>query len=276
MRRIWPNATGHNSFMSLYLMHTYIYWRHYRLCIINVNKKLMKQKIRDHLRSYYTHPRCLLHYLFFIERCSSSKYIFQKKPDVLLALSKNSVGLTCLESRQVTPFDLNPIFRSFKYVCYKYCHVIDYRRGLDGGSIASRIYGTIILVNTNNYDILTELRTPRITSRCLVAAFKIGRFYSSGFQHYPRASATSFSCLTTATLNWLDRFNNWTTIPRYYSRDTNRTENVSSIIACSLVSGETKYPESCSLSTSVYRAVTWQWVYTSVFRFELLSHRTEF
>jgi hypothetical protein len=48
-----------------------------------------------------------------------------------------------------------------------------------------------------------------------------------------------------------------------------RTENVSSFIACSLISGETTCPQSCSLATaivlsSVYTAVIWQWVYGGV------------
>jgi hypothetical protein len=50
-----------------------------------------------------------------------------------------------------------------------------------------------------------------------------------------------------------------------YSPGTDRTENISSIIACSLVAGET-CPQSCSLAKSVvlspvYTAVTRQWVY---------------
>jgi hypothetical protein len=51
------------------------------------------------------------------------------------------------------------------------------------------------------------------------------------------------------------------------SPDTECTENVSSIIAYSLVAVET-CPQSCSLATAVvlspvYIAVTWQWVYMS-------------
>jgi hypothetical protein len=50
-----------------------------------------------------------------------------------------------------------------------------------------------------------------------------------------------------------------------YSPGTDRTENVSSIIACPVVGGETTCPQSCSLGTvvvlsPVYTAVTWQWV----------------
>jgi hypothetical protein len=55
---------------------------------------------------------------------------------------------------------------------------------------------------------------------------------------------------------------------RSYSPGTNHTEDSSSIIACSLVAGETTCPESCSLATAVvlspvYTAVTWQLVYMS-------------
>jgi hypothetical protein len=53
-----------------------------------------------------------------------------------------------------------------------------------------------------------------------------------------------------------------------YSPGTDRTENASPIIACSLVAGETTFPQSCSQATvvvrsSIYTALTWQWVYTS-------------
>jgi hypothetical protein len=49
---------------------------------------------------------------------------------------------------------------------------------------------------------------------------------------------------------------------------TDRTENVSSIIACSLVAGETTCPQSCSIAMAivlspVYTAVTWQRVFMS-------------
>jgi hypothetical protein len=49
---------------------------------------------------------------------------------------------------------------------------------------------------------------------------------------------------------------------------TKGTEKFSSIITCSLVSGETTCPQSCSLATAVvlspiYTAVTWQWVFMS-------------
>jgi hypothetical protein len=55
--------------------------------------------------------------------------------------------------------------------------------------------------------------------------------------------------------------------PTLYSPGTNRTENASSIIACSLAAGET-CAQSCFLATAVvmspvYRVVTWQWVYKS-------------
>jgi hypothetical protein len=53
-----------------------------------------------------------------------------------------------------------------------------------------------------------------------------------------------------------------------YSPGTDRTENIFSIIACSLVAGEKAFPQRCSLATvivllPVYTAVTWQWVYLS-------------
>jgi hypothetical protein len=53
-----------------------------------------------------------------------------------------------------------------------------------------------------------------------------------------------------------------------YSPSTDRTENLSSIIACSLVAGETTCSQSCSLATAVvlspvYTAVAWQSVYMS-------------
>jgi hypothetical protein len=77
-----------------------------------------------------------------------------------------------------------------------YCHVVSGTR--EGVSIGKRIYRTLALVTTNNYDSLTELHTEYITvttahrvfsvftSRCLVAAFNGGRFPSSGFPHSPR------------------------------------------------------------------------------------------
>jgi hypothetical protein len=51
-----------------------------------------------------------------------------------------------------------------------------------------------------------------------------------------------------------------------YNLGTDRTENVSSIIACSIVAGATTCLQSCSLATAVilspvYTAVTWQWIY---------------
>jgi hypothetical protein len=53
-----------------------------------------------------------------------------------------------------------------------------------------------------------------------------------------------------------------------YSPETDRIEDVSSIIACSLVAGETTCPQSCSLAPAVvlspvYSAVTGPWVYMS-------------
>jgi hypothetical protein len=53
-----------------------------------------------------------------------------------------------------------------------------------------------------------------------------------------------------------------------YGPGTDRTENVFSIIACSLVAGKTTCPQSCSLATAVvlspvYTAVTWQQVHMS-------------
>jgi hypothetical protein len=86
----------------------------------------------------------------------------------------------------------------------------------DGVWIGNWIYWTLTLVSTINYDSLTELHTPNITvttahkvfsgftSRCLVAASNGGISPSSGFPNCPRASATSFSLLTTATLNRLN------------------------------------------------------------------------
>jgi hypothetical protein len=48
-----------------------------------------------------------------------------------------------------------------------------------------------------------------------------------------------------------------------YVNNMDHNENTSSIIACSLVAGETMCPESCSIATAVvlspvYKAVTWQ------------------
>jgi hypothetical protein len=50
-----------------------------------------------------------------------------------------------------------------------------------------------------------------------------------------------------------------------YCPGTDRIENVSSIIACSLAAGKTTCPQSCSIVTAVvlspvYTAVTWHWV----------------
>jgi hypothetical protein len=68
-------------------------------------------------------------------------------------------------------------------------------------------------ITTNNYGSVTELHTPNIavttvhlnfsvfTSRCLVAASNGERSPSSRFPICPRASVTSFSLITTATLN---------------------------------------------------------------------------
>jgi hypothetical protein len=60
-----------------------------------------------------------------------------------------------------------------------------------------------------------------------------------------------------------------------YRPGTDRTENVSSIIACSLVAIETICPQSCSLATAVllshvYTTVTWQWVYMSRYYYRLI------
>jgi hypothetical protein len=101
---------------------------------------------------------------------------------------------------------------------------------IDGVWIGNRIYWTLA---ERNYKYLRQSHwvTPKITvttahisvftSRCLVAAFKGGR------SPLPPASATSFSLLTAAaTRNWL-------------SPGTDRTENVSSIILCFVVAGET-------------------------------------
>jgi hypothetical protein len=66
-----------------------------------------------------------------------------------------------------------------------------------------------------------------------------------------------------------------------YSPGKDRTENVSFIIACFLVAGETTCPQSCSLATAVvlppvYTAVTWQWVYmTQYFNFCCNKARNE-
>jgi hypothetical protein len=54
----------------------------------------------------------------------------------------------------------------------------------------------------------------------------------------------------------------------YTGPDTDCTENVFSIIACSLVARETKCPQRCSLATAVvlspvHTSVTWKWVSTS-------------
>jgi hypothetical protein len=53
-----------------------------------------------------------------------------------------------------------------------------------------------------------------------------------------------------------------------YDPGTDISQNFSSIIACSLVVGETTCPQSCSLATAVvlslvYTAVSWQWIYMS-------------
>jgi hypothetical protein len=60
-----------------------------------------------------------------------------------------------------------------------------------------------------------------------------------------------------------------------YRSSTDRTENLFSIIACSLVAGETICPQSCSLAEAVvlspvYIACTWQRVYMSRY-FDLKS-----
>jgi hypothetical protein len=65
--------------------------------------------------------------------------------------------------------------------------------------------------------------------------------------------------------------------PRYNNLGTDGTENTASIIACSLVAGETKYPQSCSLATAVvlspvYTAGTWQWVYMSQYYHSINAH----
>jgi hypothetical protein len=59
------------------------------------------------------------------------------------------------------------------------------------------------------------------------------------------------------TLNWLNH--NWTTTGPHYRALTQTTEKCLLITACSFVGGET-CPKSCSLATTVYTAVTWQWV----------------
>jgi hypothetical protein len=63
---------------------------------------------------------------------------------------------------------------------------------------------------------------------------------------------------------------------KLYSPDTDRLENIYSIIVCSLVAGETTYPQNCSLATAVvlspvYTAVTWQWLCMSQYVRRLTS-----
>jgi hypothetical protein len=85
---------------------------------------------------------------------------------------------------------------------------------------------------------------------------------SSGFPncHQPQLPACHFSQLQIST-DSLQIFSNgsWSSL---YSHGTDRTANVSSIIACSLVVGEKLCPRRCSLATAValspvYIAVTW-------------------
>jgi hypothetical protein len=62
--------------------------------------------------------------------------------------------------------------------------------------------------------------------------------------------------------------NYWSSL---YSPGTERRENVTSVIACSVVAGETTCPQSCSLTMAlvlspVYVAVTWKWVYMSRYK----------
>jgi hypothetical protein len=80
---------------------------------------------------------------------------------------------------------------------------------IEGVWIGNRIYWTLKqLVTTNNHNILIDLHTPKFTlnavlpSRCSVAASNGGRSPSSGFS---AASAITFSHLTTATLNCLNK-----------------------------------------------------------------------
>jgi hypothetical protein len=82
----------------------------------------------------------------------------------------------------------------------------------DGGWNGNRIYWTLTLVATNNYDSLTEVHTPKITcnystifsvftSRCLVAASIGGRSPFSGFPNSPRPQlpASHFSQVQLST-----------------------------------------------------------------------------
>jgi hypothetical protein len=66
-------------------------------------------------------------------------------------------------------------------------------------------------------------------------------------------------------------------IASLYSPGTDRTENVSTIIACSLVAGETRCLQSCSLATAVvlsptYTATARQWIYKSQYIPHALTH----
>jgi hypothetical protein len=101
---------------------------------------------------------------------------------------------------------------------------------------------------------------------------------SSSFRYNGSLFTWTVVCLTAAKFKpriilsmssfTLSNIANISTQPNYKfslcSPGTDRTENISSIIACSLVAGETACPQNCSLATAVvlspvYTAVTWQW-----------------
>jgi hypothetical protein len=119
--------------------------------------------------------------------------------------------------------EVTNFFRNSKHLAdhwCSYCHVISVN--IDGVWIGNQIHWTPTqLVTANNYDSLTELHIINVscnystnkvfsgfTSRCLVAASNNWRSSSSGFPNYPHASATSFSHLTTETLNYFSTTQN--------------------------------------------------------------------
>jgi hypothetical protein len=127
--------------------------------------------------------------------------------------------------------------------------------------IGNWIYCNYTLVTTNNYGNLTELHTPKITvttahikssqSSLAVAWYRLptadvpltlgsrtrpGLSYQLLMSHYCNSQLTQ------------PKYSYWSLI---HSPGKDRTENVSSIIACSLVAGETARSQSCSLVTAV-------------------------
>jgi hypothetical protein len=128
------------------------------------------------------------------------------------------------------------------------------------GSESRRTHDHILLFQTRDF--------PNMEGRVLVFISPRNRVV----QLYPQTLDSLFVAHDSRGYDWGIRTclhaGSHTVILNYlslYSPGMDLTENVSSIIACTHIAGETTCPQSCSLVTAivvspVYTAVTWQWV----------------